>query len=154
MFTKFLCIAVMTLGILIFAGCDVETEPGGPGTQGRSPTTPGDDDMVTNADNTFRLTVPSGEVEVDAGGSQAIKVGIERGSEFKQTVKVTVMAPADKITVSPKEITFRGDQVEAELTLTAVAAAIPGETNITLIGKPETGRQVEQGITVHVHEKE
>lgn len=130
-------------------GCYKETDVGGPGAAGNDG---GVADRDGAAANTFQLVMPSGEMDVAQGETKSMQIGIERGSDFDQSVSVKLMAPIEGLKVSPESATFSGDKSEIEFSLIAAADAPTGVTNVTVIGDPDSGQSVNGGIKVSINE--
>lgn len=139
-------------GLLALTGCEKETDVGGPGAARTGGGVSERDNA--NTEDTFVLTCPSGEVDITQGETQTIEIGIERGDDFKQNVKVSLMAPIEGMSLEPADATFSGDNYEMEVKLVAAADAPLGVTSVTLIGKPDSGESVNAGIKVKINEKE
>lgn len=145
----------LAVGLMLFslallnAGCNKETDVGGPGAAG---TGGGVADYEGASADSFQLTMPDGEVALKAGETKTWTIGIERGENFNQKVDVTVMAPKEGITVEPSQGSFEGDMSEMEVKITAQAGAPAEKTSISVIGRPESGQSVDAAITVTVSE--
>ena len=98
--------------------------------------------------------MPSGEVGVTQNATQTVKIGIERGGEFDQTVEVKLMAPIEGLSLKPESATLSGDIEEVEIELVASADAPVGKTSVTLIGNPESGESVNGSMTVQINADE
>ncbi len=150
--TSRLACFVLSVALLGFmAGCEKESDVGGPG--GAATGSGASDATSSNADNTFVLTVPSGQVDLYQGDSKAVTIGIERGSAFSQAVDVSIMATAQAFTAEPSNITLAAGQTEVEIMLKAAMDAPVGVTNVTIVGKPQTGESVNTSIEVEINKK-
>ena len=87
---------------LLVVGCNKTPEGGSPGT-----------------DNKFTLTLPTTETNIKQGQKETVKISINRGKDFKQTVKLKVEPPADS-------------KIKAELSKDSIGAADPTEVSVTL----------------------
>jgi hypothetical protein len=114
------------------AGCETKSPPGGPGAPGPNESQP----RVTTPDNTFRITVPATETDLKQGESKTITIGITRGTNFDQDVKL-------EIANNPQGVTFKFDNPsipasakETHLTISASADAALGEHTIVIKATP------------------
>lgn len=144
-----LSLAICAMALLSF-GCTKETNVGGPGA---APGGSGVADREDAGANTFQLVMPSGEIDITQGETRKLEIGIDRGSKFNQTVSVKLMAPMEGLSLNPQTASFSGDKTEIEFDLIAAADAPVGVTNITLIGSPDSGENVNGGMQVRINEK-
>jgi uncharacterized membrane protein len=115
-----------------FVGCKKSEEGGGAGNE------------------TFKVVVPAMTTDVKQGEVQIVKVSIERGSGFKDAVKLQTKAPAG-ISVDPDSTTVKaGDKGDVQLKVTAAKDASLGEAKIELRGTPDKGEAVEIEFKVNV----
>ena len=131
------CVACM-----LALGCEYSTEVGGPGATV---------DGKTATDNTFTLTLPAGEVDVEQGESKSITIGIDRGATFTQSVDVSLTTGSDAIVVEPNTLKFVGNADNMDVTVRVKPDATVGVATITLVGQPATGKSVDGMIQVRVN---
>ena len=112
-------------------GCNGQSTPGGPGATGsnRGP-------ALTQADNTFKLNVPNLETDIEQGESKTITIGINRGTNFNQDVKLEFSGAPDKVKVTPASSEIKASQKEVQVTLEAAKDAALGEFEVTVNGTP------------------
>jgi uncharacterized membrane protein len=147
----------MLAGLLALAGCAKESEPGGPGapprvTGDRSGNGDRTADRRTNGrneENTFKLQVPRTATDLKQGGRKDVDISIDRGEDFAQAVKLQFKAPRG-LRVNPDNATIAGDTKKVKVTIEAEKDAPVGETNIEVIGVPESGKSVSVMMPVEV----
>jgi hypothetical protein len=146
--------AVAMVGL---SGCTKESKPGGPGAKSTPPSTversyTTTDDKPADKDRTFTVAVPAGEKDLKRGESKDVKISIDRGDAFHQDVTLQFKSPTG-ITVTPETVTLKDGDKEATVTIQAADDAPLGETNIEVMGMPETGKSVSVMMKAEVHEK-
>lgn len=120
-----------------------KSEPGGPGAA-----SPGGDKK-----DTFQLVLPVIPNSIRQGEMESVKIKLDRGSAFKQSVKLTVKAPAnvkaefDKTTIGAEEL------AEANLKITPAADAPTGDMTLTITGTPDNGPAANKDLKFSVAAK-
>jgi uncharacterized membrane protein len=128
------------VGVLIaaaaLAGCNTKSEKGGgAGT------------------DTFKIVVPAMATDVKQGELQTVRLAVERGSGFKEQVKLELKAPAG-ILVEPKDATVQpSDKGDVQVKITAAKDAAIGEHKIMVKGTPAKGEPTETEFKVTVSAK-
>lgn len=127
-------------GILIAAlaltGCRAKSEQGGGA-----------------GSDTFRLVVPATATDVKQGELQTVRVAVERGEGFKQSVKLELAAPAG-LQVEPKDATVQpSDKGDVQVKITAAKDAAIGEHKVMVKGTPDNGEPTETEFTITVSAK-
>ena len=131
-FTHYALIAVF---IVSLTGCNKSETGGGAG------------------DETFKLVAPATSTGVKQGEMQIAKVTVDRGSGFKQGVKLDVKAPAG-LQVDPESTTVKaGDSADVQLKITAAKDAPLGDQKIMVKGTPDQGEAVNVEFNVTVSAK-
>ena len=103
--------------------------------------------------DTFRMVVPSMPAGVKQGEVQTVRVVLERGTGFKQRVKLEVKAP-EGIQVGPKEAMVQpGDKGDVQLKITVAKDAPIGEHKILVKGTPDKGEPAETEFKITVSAK-
>jgi len=116
-----------------FSGCTKSSEEGG-----------------RAGNDTFRIVVPVAAPGVLQGEVQTVRVVLERGTAFKQRVKLEVKAP-EGLQVEPKEtVVLSGDKGDLQLKITAAKDAPIGEHKILVKGTPDKGEPAETEFKVTV----
>jgi hypothetical protein len=149
---------VSLLGIaVILVGCNKESPKGGPGyKETTSTTTTTNGNTVTkqteNRDETFSVKVPTGGSTVTQGKREEVTVSLNRGTNFKQAVKVSFEAPAG-LKVIPASVTVKGDETKTNVLIEAAEGATVGSHSITVTGTPETGKSTSVNMDIEVKKK-
>ena len=100
--------------------------------------------------DTFRIVVPAMAEGVKQGEIQTVRVVLERGKGFTQTVKLEMQAPVG-VVVDPKEVTvLPGDKGDVQLTTTIAKDAPIGEHKILVRGTPDKGEPTETEFKISV----
>jgi uncharacterized membrane protein len=114
--------------------------------------TKGPDGGNLKADS-FEVKAPALTTALKPGESKTVKLTVERGKEFKQTVKLAADAPKTGIKVELLRSELKaGDPGEIEMKLTAEEQASPGEAKVTLKATPEKGDAKSVDVKVSVEE--
>src|SRR3954453_23509540 len=95
-------LSIAAMGALVFAGCNKSPEGGEPGTP-----------------NSFSFTLPTMSPTIKQGQKETVKITLNPGKEFKQTVKLKVDVP-DK------------SNIKAELSKDSIAPSDAKEVSLTL----------------------
>lgn len=103
--------------------------------------------------DSFEVKAPAATTALKQGESKTVKLTVERGKDFKQTVKLTAdgLAKGIKIELARAELKA-GDPNEIEMKLTAEEQAAPGEAKITVKATPEKGDAKSIEVKVSVEE--
>jgi uncharacterized membrane protein len=106
----------------------------------------------TGKADTFTLDGPPRTTALKQGESQTVKITVQRGTDFKQAVKLTAeKAPQGvKVEFTPADVK-PGDK-EAEMKITADKEAAVGEHAIVVKGAPESGSAHSVDVKVKVEE--
>jgi uncharacterized membrane protein len=112
-------------------GCNTESTPGGPGA-----TRPSDRPALTQGDNTFTLDVPNTETDLKQGETKTITLGINRGTNFKQDVKLKFSGEPNGVKVTAMGSEIKADAKNTQVTIEAAKDAALGEHTITVTGTP------------------
>lgn len=115
---------------LVLIGCDRESPRGGPGANG--PT------KSEVRSETFTVEVPGGGTNVTQGKREEVSISIDRGSNFKQPVKLTFEAPKG-LKVVPSSATIKSGDSKTNVFVEAADDATVGRHRINVTGTPESG---------------
>jgi hypothetical protein len=156
---KTLHVATM-LGAVVLFGCTRESPQGGPGVKTTNTTTATSRDgkTVTTTeesearDSTFTIQVPGGGTNITQGKSEEVSVSVNRGTNFKQPVKLSFKAPAG-VKVVPSETTLATDDTKTNVRIEATDEATVGRHSITVTGTPTTGKSTSVTMDVDVKKK-
>jgi len=129
---KALVVALIVMAA--FVGCNKSEEGGTAGT------------------DTFKVAVPVMTTDVKQGELQTVKVSVDRGSGFKQAVKLEFKSAAGSgLTVDPGSTTVQpADKGDVQLKITAAKDAPLGASKILVKGTPDKGEAVEIEFKVSV----
>ena len=107
---------------------------------------------ATGKADSFTLEGPPRTTALKQGESQTVKITVQRGTDFKQAVKLTAeKAPQGvKVEFTPADVK-PGDK-EAEMKITADKDAPVGEQAVVVKGAPESGSAHSVDVKVKVEE--
>lgn len=132
-----LCLSLLTLVVLVATGCDGKSPPGGPGATGTaSGTARGTGITLGQPDNTFSLDVPNLETDLKQGEKKTITIGIVRGKNFDQDVKLDFGDAPPGVKVSAVSQEIKAGEKNVQVTLEVAKDAALGEHQITVTGTP------------------
>jgi len=147
---------------LMCLGCNGNSPPGGPGagskpgtktpgTTGSSSTTESSGTTESTGttgttgtssgigklpENTFSLDVPTFEKNVNQGQTRAITIGIHRGTNFDQDIKLDFGKLPMGITIDPASPVVKAGDKNVQINVMAANDAALGEHTITVTGTP------------------
>jgi uncharacterized membrane protein len=127
---KQLLAAVAVSALLATAGCDHGTT-GGPGAK--------DKDRGPHAvqpEDSFKLSTPMTGTTLKQGEKADVKIGISRGKNFDQDVKVSFGNVPQGVTITPAHPTLKASEKEIDVTVEAGKDAAVGDHTINVEGKP------------------
>jgi uncharacterized membrane protein len=128
-------IALFTMGLLVLVGCnDTKSPPGGPGATGSNQRSTAL--RVGAPENTFQLDLPNLETTLKQGETKTITIGIMRGKNFDQDVKVEFSEPPKGVKVTAAHSTVKASDKDVQVTIEAAPDAALGEHAITVSGTP------------------
>lgn len=142
--------------LILAIGCGVNS-PGGPGisdvpnVSGVSNTTTADYRPALGVpEEAFRLVVPTTSIQLNAGESARVAIGIERGRNFQQDVKLSISGLPEGVSIQPEAPTIKAGDPEATLNFHASADTAIGTHQIIVIGHPTSGAEArsEASLTV------
>jgi uncharacterized membrane protein len=126
-------LGLLTAGVFVLVGCEEgKSPPGGPGATGQRSTGV----RFGEADNTFRLDVPNLETGIKQGESKTVSIGINRGKNFDQDVRLSFGDAPKGVKVTPASSMLKHGDKEVQVTLEAANDAALGEHMITVTGTP------------------
>jgi uncharacterized membrane protein len=129
---KILALLVIGSVSAVLIGCNGHSTPGGPGATG-SNTKPG---IVGTADNTFTLNTPTLTTDIKQGETKTVTIGISRGKNFDQDVKLEIAGVSPGVKVSPASPELKASQEKVEISIEAAKDAALGEHVLTITGMP------------------
>jgi uncharacterized membrane protein len=133
---KLLTTVALAAFALVPVGCNTSPEGGAPGT-----------------DNKFQLsggTIPNA---IKQGDTESVKVTLDRGKNFHQTVKLDAKAP-DKIHATLDRTSVKdGESPDVNVKIHPADDAPAGDYKVTVTGTPDTGSPTSLELTVKVTQK-
>jgi uncharacterized membrane protein len=103
--------------------------------------------------DTFKVVAPTMGTSIKQGELQTVKVSIERGDGFKQSVRLEFKASTG-ITVDPDSTTVKpGDKGDVQVKITAAKDAPLGDSKILVKGTPDKGEPAEAEFKITVSAK-
>jgi hypothetical protein len=131
--------------LLVIAGCGTTTEKGGPGAKAANQSA----EAAKNAkEKLFDMTLPD-TTSIKQNSRETATIKLNRGSEFKQPVRLSFTPPAG-LKVKPDDAGFKEGETETTITIDAAADAKVGNDNIGVTATPATGDPVSAQIPVKV----
>lgn len=122
-----------TLALTGLVGCNKSSEGGAPGTA-----------------NSFKVSGPTMATTLKQGDKQTVTITLERGADFKQTVKLDSNAPKGLKVDFDKSTVKASDAKEVSLSITAEKDAPLGDHVVKVMAKPETGNETTVDVKVTV----
>jgi hypothetical protein len=143
-------VGLAAAALLTFAGCN-EGTPGGPGVTNPSPAR--EQPSFGQRAGTFKLSAPVMSTTLHQGESKDVKIGIDRGKDFDESVTLAFSEEPKGVTVeSPSPVIKRGD-TEATVVLKASPDASLGDFTVKVMGHPTTGPDAVSEFKVTVAKK-
>jgi len=144
-------IIALTCGaaLVVLAGCNSGT-PGGPGAnKNNTSSTP----TVGHAEDTFTLDMPNLSTKIKQGESKNVSIGIKRGKNMDQDVKLTFDKVPEGVTIEPNNPTIMHGDKEVKVTVKASDTAAVGDFTIHVVGHPNTGADATNDFKITVDKK-
>jgi uncharacterized membrane protein len=117
----------------MFAGCNNSPEGGTPGTS-----------------SSFTMSAPTISTTIKQDNKESVKLTLNRGADFKKSVKLRVTAP-DKVRAElSKDTIAPSDPGEVTLTVTVAKDAPLGDEMIKVTGTPEGGTATSVDVKIKV----
>lgn len=130
------CLAGLFLvAVMVMTGCN-DSPPGGPGA-----TDENRDRTAFTPEFTFRLDVPNLEATLLQGEKKDVTIGIRRGTNFDQDVRLEFKElPQGLKAIPAKAVLGKGDK-DVQVTLEAAADAALGHHTFNVVAIPQSGEQ-------------
>jgi len=126
-------LSLTALAVLGVVGCNHSPEGGTPGTS-----------------STFTISAPSMSTSIKQDNKESLKLTLNRGSDFKKGVKLTVNAP-DKIKAELNKDTIApSDSGDVVLNVTAAKDAPLGDQVIRVTGTPDGGSATTVDVKIKI----
>ncbi|QEL20848.1 COG1470 family protein [Limnoglobus roseus] len=129
----------IAFGLLVATGCN-QSSPGGH-AETKSTTKSGD---------TFTLKAPTLATTIKQGDKQTITLTVDRGSDFKQNVKLSTGAPKGLKVDFANTTVNSSDKADVSVSITADKDAPVGDHTIKVVGKPDSGTDTSVDVKVKV----
>src|SRR6266545_1639113 len=130
---KFFAALALSAFTLAAIGCNQSPEGGSPGTE-----------------NSFKLTGGTIPPTIKQGDAESIKVTVERGKQFQNSVRLEAKAP-EKIHVSvDRNLVKAADSPEVNVRVHPAEEAPPGDYKVTVTGTTDSGTPTNLELTVRV----
>jgi uncharacterized membrane protein len=146
---------VALAALVAVAGCNKGT-PGGPGVDKDKDTKSRAErvqDKITQAEDTFTLSVPLLSTKIKQGGAAKVTVGIKRGKNFGQDVTLKLEGLPEGVSVEPADPAIKHGDKDVKLTFTAADDAALGDFTVKVTGHPETGGDATNKVKLTVQKK-
>jgi uncharacterized membrane protein len=137
---KLLCSFLFVLPVCCALGCN-ESPPGGPNA-GK----PRDEKTnvekahgatgIGTSEDTFKISLPMLDTAIKQGDRKTVKIGIVRGKNFEQDVRLDLGKLPNGITATPAMPSIKQGDKDAEITLEASKEAALGEHTISVVATP------------------
>jgi uncharacterized membrane protein len=118
---------------IVLAGCNKSPEGGTPGTTGK-----------------FTISAPTMSTTIKQDNKESVKISLNRGSDFKGTVKLTAKAPANIKADFSKDSVAPSDSSDVMLNIAVGKDAALGDQTITVTGTPDGGSATSVDVKIKV----
>jgi uncharacterized membrane protein len=133
---KLIPTGLVAAAVLVSAGCNNSSTGGHTGTN-----------------DSFKLKAPAMATTLKQGDRETVTVTLDRGSNFKQNVKLDATAPSGlKVDLANKTVNS-SDKADVAVTVEADKTAPVGEHVVKITGTPETGAATTVDFKVKVEAK-
>ncbi len=130
-------------------GCGKKGTPGGPGATGDTKKSK----TVGTADSTFTLDVPTFSTKIKQGEEKVVTIGIKRGKDFSEDVKLQFGDLPKGVTISPKSADLKSSETEAKITVKAADDAALGDHTVAVTGHPAAGPDATNEFKITINKK-
>jgi len=138
--------APLVAGLMAGCGNNTTGTAGGGGGGGGNPTKPEEN----KTSNTFRIKDPLLTPSIKQGERKIVELSLDRGSDFKQTIKVEVDAPKGLKVELPVKSFAPSEKGEFNINVEAEKDAPLGEMVIKVKGTPESGTPTTLNVKVNI----
>lgn len=115
-------LSLAALSAIFVAGCNQSPEGGTPGSK-----------------NSFKINGPTMTTHIKQNNKESMKLSLDRKSDFKKDVKLTVAPPAGLKAELNKDMIKASDPEDFTLTISADKDAPLGDQVVKVTGTPEGG---------------
>ncbi len=134
---------------LFAAGCGNTSPTGGGGTSGGTNPTTGKVEKAT----TFSFKGPAITPSMTQGEKKNVVLTLDRGNDFRDTVKFSAEAPKGLKVEFPKASVAAGEPADVTMAVEAAADAAVAEHTIKVTATPATGKATDLDVKVKVDAK-
>ncbi|MFO0880867.1 MAG: NEW3 domain-containing protein [Gemmataceae bacterium] len=107
----------------------------------------------TPSSATFRVSAPTLATTIKQGDKQTVKLSLDRGSNFKETVALKADAPSGiTVDLEPRNVKA-SDSADATASVSVAKDAAVGEHKVKVTATPETGNATDVTFSVKVEKK-
>jgi len=139
--------------LIMLTGCNSGT-PGGPGVnKDTSSTSTSNKPVIGHAEETFTLDMPNLATKIKQGETKSINIGIKRGKNMDQDVKLSFDRVPEGVTIEPANPMVLHSDKEASITIKASDMAAIGDFTIKVNGHPNTGPDATNEFKLTVDKK-
>jgi hypothetical protein len=131
--------------LIALTGCNQGTS-GGPGAAAPA----SGQSTVGQSDETFSLEVPMLSTKVNQGETEAVSIGIKRGTNMDGDVTLRFEGLPAGVTIDPASPAIKREDTEAKLTLSAADDASLGDFTIKVMGHPTKGSDASNVLKITV----
>jgi uncharacterized membrane protein len=135
-------------GVLALVGCN-NTPSGGPGA---SATPQSSSNARADADNIFKLNLPTLTTSLKQGERKEIEIDITRGKTFTQDVNVK-LTPVDGLKFEPAMATIKPSDKNVKINIEAMDNAPVGPKEVKVTGIPKSGTETSETFKVDIGAK-
>jgi len=145
---KRIYLGISGLILIGLIGCSGSGTPGGGGT-GSSTTKA----MVGTADDNFTLDTPTLATNLKQGETKEVTIGIKRGKNFGEDVKLKFSDPPKGVTFEPNEPMIKVGDSEAKVKVKVADDAALDKHTITVTGHPTKGADAANKFDLNISKK-
>ena len=131
---KSMLATIAMAALIAFTGCDKGTSGGNVKDKEKDK---GVKNPMSQADDTFKLSVPS--VSLKQGEEKTETIKITRGKNFTEDVSLKFDPMPAGVTIDPAAPMLKKSETEVVVKIKAAADAALGKSEITVTGKPAKG---------------
>jgi len=141
--------------LIMLTGCN-SGQPGGPGANrdnNSTSTSTSNKPVIGHADETFTLDMPNLATKIKQGETKTINIGIKRGKNMDQDVKLSFDRVPEGVTIEPANPMVMHSDKEASITIKASDTAALGDFTVKVNGHPNTGPDATNEFKLTVDKK-
>lgn len=133
---KVICLA----SVIGMVGC-MQGTPGGPGVQpsSRPQTYSASKPVVSNAKETFTLSMPTLSTSLKQGETKAVKISVSRGTDFQDDIDLKFSSIPQGVSLDPANPVLRKSEEDVSINVSAADNAALGDFEVKVTGHPQNG---------------